>query len=170
MVMMRNADGMDMGNAAANAMNEGGEAMDVDRVSADDEEWTCCFWFKFIGTRILIISIVIGLAFLIPNINILLTIGGAVLGTIVNIVVPVLFYNRAYNYKEKNKELETPEERKDQDDSLESKEEDKDEGDPRMCTKITSWIVLVLGVIIGIIGLVYVIRELAEGSAKEDEA
>ena len=43
------------------------------------------------------------LAFIIPNINILLTIAGALLGTIVNIVLPVLFYNRAYGFSSKNR-------------------------------------------------------------------
>jgi len=39
-----------------------------------------------------------------PNLNILLTISGAVMGTLVNIWIPVLFYTRAYNGSENNKE------------------------------------------------------------------
>ena len=50
--------------------------------------------------------IVAGLAFLIPNINVLLTFCGAVLGTIVNIWLPVLFYNRAFAFNDKNRNLE----------------------------------------------------------------
>jgi regulatory protein YycI of two-component signal transduction system YycFG len=40
----------------------------------------------------------------------LITFGGAVLGTIVNILLPVLFYNRAYNGSKKNRSLEKKEE------------------------------------------------------------
>jgi hypothetical protein len=61
---------------------------------------------KFALIRVLIIATLVFVAFLIPNISILLTFGGAVLGTIVNILVPVLFYNRAFNYSYKNRSLE----------------------------------------------------------------
>jgi hypothetical protein len=60
----------------------------------------------YFGFRILIVCIIAGLAFAIPNINLLLTFGGAVLGTTVNIWLPVLFYNRAYTFSDKNKDLE----------------------------------------------------------------
>jgi uncharacterized membrane protein YqaE (UPF0057 family) len=61
---------------------------------------------KFASIRILIVSTLVFFAFLVPNISILLTFGGAVLGTIVNILLPVLFYNRAFNYSYKNRSLE----------------------------------------------------------------
>lgn len=60
----------------------------------------------YIGFRTLIVAFLCVVAFSIPNINILLTIGGALLGTIVNILLPVLFYNRAYAYSAKNRMLE----------------------------------------------------------------
>lgn len=60
----------------------------------------------YFGFRILIVALICGIAFLIPNINILLTFGGAILGTIVNILLPVLFYNRAYAWTPKNRALE----------------------------------------------------------------
>jgi len=44
------------------------------------------------------------LSFAIPNINILLTLSGAIFGTIVTIWIPVLFYNRAYSDSFKNLE------------------------------------------------------------------
>lgn len=34
---------------------------------------------------------------LIPSIHTLLEVGGSILGTLINIVIPVLFYNRAYS-------------------------------------------------------------------------
>ena len=46
----------------------------------------------------------------------------------------------------------------------------EDGSDPRMCIKVTSWIVLFFGLIVGIWGLVYVIMELTSGDAKGDSA
>ena len=45
---------------------------------------------------------------------------------------------------------------------------DPSEDDPRGIIKVTSWIVFVVGTIIGIIGLVYVTIELFNGDEKED--
>ena len=103
-----------------------------------------------------------------PNISILITFAGAVLGTIINVLLPVLFYNRAYNGKTKNLELIKA--------NIEEKERLIAEGadpntidlvDPRRTIKIFSWIVLVLGLFIGIYGFVYVCIEFS--SAKPDE-
>lgn len=68
-----------------------------------DTSISCGKWFLFALFRILIMYTVAGLSFLIPNIHILLTLAGSVLGTLVNIVLPVVFYNRAYNWSDKNK-------------------------------------------------------------------
>ena len=38
----------------------------------------------------------------------MLTFAGAVLGTLVNVILPVMFYNRAYNSSDKNLRLEKP--------------------------------------------------------------
>ena len=46
---------------------------------------------------------------------------------------------------------------------------DENDCDPRLCTKIISWIVFILSTIIAIIGLIYIIKELKAG-AKEDLA
>lgn len=43
-------------------------------------------------------------------------------------------------------------------------------GDPRIGVKIGNWIVLILGVAIGIVGLTYCIIEIKDGEAKADEA
>jgi len=43
-------------------------------------------------------------------------------------------------------------------------------GDPRLGVKIGNWIVLILGVAIGIVGLTYCIIEIKDGEAKADEA
>lgn len=38
----------------------------------------------------------------------MLTFAGAVLGTLVNVILPVMFYNRAYNSSDRNLGLEKP--------------------------------------------------------------
>jgi len=35
-------------------------------------------------------------SFYFPDVNVVLTVGGSIIGTIVNVIVPVMFYNRAY--------------------------------------------------------------------------
>jgi len=59
-------------------------------------------WVKFFLVRTGVISIIYFISILIPNISILLTFLGALLGTIINVWIPVLFYNRAYNNNRKN--------------------------------------------------------------------
>lgn len=104
------------GEPADGAMNEGG-MMDAapatennmskeESVVLDGREPTFCGYVVFFLFRTLVVVIVIFFAFLIPNISILITFAGAVLGTIVNILLPVLFYNRAYNNSSKNRALE----------------------------------------------------------------
>ena len=48
-------------------------------------------------------------SFVFPDLNLVLTVGGAVLGTIMTIVVPVMFYNRAFSHPPQ-KEKADPEE------------------------------------------------------------
>lgn len=73
--------------------------------SEDTDKLTCCQWTMFFIFRTLVVVLVTAVSFLIPNINILLTFAGAILGTIVNIVLPVVFYNRAYTHTPKNIKL-----------------------------------------------------------------
>ena len=53
--------------------------------------------------RTLVVALICLFAFLVPNLNLLLTLVGAILGTIISVIIPVLFYNRAYSYSEKGK-------------------------------------------------------------------
>ena len=103
------------------------------------------------------------------------------MGTIVNIVLPVLFYNRAFNGSLKNRKLKKkygslPEEERERllADDKEKDDTDNDDGEEAGDTKwgirCFNWFVLVIGVCIGIFGLVYVIVELKDGDAKGDEA
>mmetsp|Transcript_17683 Transcript_17683/g.29891 ORF Transcript_17683/g.29891 Transcript_17683/m.29891 type:complete len:105 (+) Transcript_17683:1452-1766(+) len=45
----------------------------------------------------MIVALVLVSSFFIPNLNVLLAIGGSVLGTLVTIVIPIMFYNKAYS-------------------------------------------------------------------------
>ena len=89
------------GDDEPSMMNEGGEegeAAPAQEEEADeDEKWGCCRWFKFILVRFVIVLIIFFVSICIPNLNILLTFTGAILGTLTNTWLPVLFYNRAYN-------------------------------------------------------------------------
>lgn len=99
--------------------NEGGDDDNQDKNPCsyeDDKPFTCCSGFVYFGFRTLIVVILSIFAFIIPNINILMVTGGSVLGTALNVVIPVLFYNRAYAYSPKNKMLEGA--TKKEDDSL----------------------------------------------------
>lgn len=130
--------------------------------------------------------IVYCLSIAIPNINILLTFAGAVLGTIVNVVLPVIFYNRAYNGSERNRRMEKPNGSQEKQGLLNENGEANEEGegrdagaendndalnreDERYGIRCCNWVVLIIGVFVGICGLAYVIYELVEGGAKADE-
>ena len=151
----------------ADSQKEGGSVG-----SGDDQPFTWCSALMYFGFRILIVVIIVIIAFLIPNITILLTLGGAILGTIVNILLPVLFYNRAYAFTNKNRELEVDLAAKEASEKGVSQNDgvNRSEGDPRWLTKFCSWVVLFLGVCIGIVGVVYVVIELSSGKAEHDSA
>ena len=61
-----------------------------------EDEWTCFYIFKYIFWRTFVVLIVYTVSIFCPSINVILTFSGAVLGTIISILIPVLFYNRAY--------------------------------------------------------------------------
>ena len=103
-----------------------------------EEPLTCCEWVKLFSIRILIIILIVTGAFLIPNLNLLLTVVGTILGTILSVILPVLFYNRAYKLKEGEQET-------------------------RRLSKVVSWIMLVVGVIVGCIGLGTVVYLIIRG-------
>lgn len=62
-----------------------------------DSGETCRETLAYTLTRVIVIALIYLLALVLPEIDIILEIGGAVLGTIINIVIPTLFYNRAYS-------------------------------------------------------------------------
>jgi len=140
---------------------------------SEDQSWSTCQWFQYFGFRIVIITIITLIAFIIPNLNILITFIGAVLGTIVNIMLPILFYNKAYTFTEKNVKL-IKAGKKDDDDEKQMLMEKEGAGgapsikdtdgdpelnnkDPRFAIKVCNIIVLFLGILVGVVGFVYVI-------------
>lgn len=105
-------------------------------------------------------------AYIIPNVNILIVTGGSIFGTTLNIILPVLFYNRAYTFTPKNKALEGAD--KDESINIDEKPQDgegveEQSSDPRCCVKTLSWIAFTVGIIFGIFGLVFVIMDLTSG-------
>ena len=56
----------------------------------------------YYGIRTAMVILVAIASFAVPNINITLVIGGSVLGTVVTVILPIMFYNRAYSDKFKN--------------------------------------------------------------------
>lgn len=54
-------------------------------------------YFTIIGTRTLIVTFAIIFGFCLPNLNLMLIFSGAVFGTLIVVIFPVLFYNRAYS-------------------------------------------------------------------------
>ena len=103
------ADGGDMnegGDQMEQGMNTENNMSKEESVVLDGREPSFCGYVVYFLFRTLVVVLVCFFAFLIPNISILITFAGAVLGTIVNILLPVLFYNRAYNNSPKNRALE----------------------------------------------------------------
>eukprot|EP00351_Strombidinopsis_sp_SopsisLIS2011_P002951 CAMPEP_0116870772 /NCGR_PEP_ID=MMETSP0463-20121206/842_1 /TAXON_ID=181622 /ORGANISM="Strombidinopsis sp, Strain SopsisLIS2011" /LENGTH=68 /DNA_ID=CAMNT_0004507967 /DNA_START=1281 /DNA_END=1487 /DNA_ORIENTATION=+ len=56
---------------------------------------------KFVLGRILVAYSVLGFASLFPNVNVMLSLFGAVCGTIIQMILPVIFYEAAYKIDEK---------------------------------------------------------------------
>jgi Mn2+/Fe2+ NRAMP family transporter len=115
-------------------------------------------WTKYFVVRFLIVCIIFLLSMCIPNLNLLLTLSGSLLGTLVNVYFPALFYLRAYNGSDKNQNLEVDGER----------EVDPEEKN-RKWVKCWAVIMIIFGTIVGIWGLAYVIYELYTGGAESDE-
>jgi len=58
---------------------------------------------QFYTVRTLLVLFIIILSQIIPSLNVLLMIAGSILGTIVTIVIPVMFYNKAYGKRNSKK-------------------------------------------------------------------
>lgn len=56
--------------------------------------------FKFVFFRVMLVTFITLSAFVFPNLNVMLVLGGAILGTTMTVIMPVVFYNRAYSHPE----------------------------------------------------------------------
>ena len=79
-----------------------------DAVNQPEEIIPWTYYFMRAG----IVYLIFITSFVIPNINVMLILGGSVLGTIVTIVIPILFYNRAYSGDLKHLSLDKSDEEK----------------------------------------------------------
>ena len=111
--------------------------------------------YKFVFFRMLVVAATIWISLCLPNVHAVLALTGSVAGTLIAVVVPIMFYNKAYSGSFKG-EIEEGEEGEDQEN-----EEDKAAGvDSRKWLKRLNWVVLFVGVVIGVQGLVATIAEL----------
>ena len=137
----------------------------------EDDSLSMCGLFSYALLRISIVFTLVGLSMLIPNVHLLLIFGGSILGTITNIYIPVIFYNRAYTFSEKNQKLEKAKKDGDEEPLMgDEPEQEAPPSDKRFGIKVGNIIVVILGTIFGIWGLVYIILEMKDGKAKADEA
>lgn len=72
-------------------------------LSQQDAPFKWWMYVRHFGVRTFIVALVCLFAFFIPDLHLLITLVGAVFGTIISVVLPVLFYNRAYRYPEGSK-------------------------------------------------------------------
>eukprot|EP00347_Sterkiella_histriomuscorum_P009027 403342809 len=61
--------------------------------------------FKFMLFRVLQVCVTLVVSILIPNITIMLSLIGNLCGTIISVILPVLFYNKAFEKSEKKKNI-----------------------------------------------------------------
>ncbi len=85
-----------------------------------------------------------------PNINLVLIIGGSIFGTITSIIIPIVFYNKAYssNYKNLSQDISNSYILNNSLDGEIPKLIDK-----RKTIKIINYIILLAGIIVGAFGL-----------------
>jgi len=124
--------------------------------------------------RLFVVVLVTIGSFGFKNVNVILAIGGSLLGTAMTIVMPVVFYNRAFSSNAKHLSLDKNSRRmmesEPEFEGLISREKDQDREpesgenmgliDNRRGLKVMNMVVLVVGVTIGFIGLIDALREL----------
>jgi len=55
-------------------------------------------YIKYLSERTLVVILTIVITLLFPNLSLVLQLSGSVTGTLISVVLPVLFYNRAYSF------------------------------------------------------------------------
>ena len=159
-------------------INENGEPVYLNRAVVKPQ--STMQMIVFVVIRMIVVAVVVLTSFSFPNLNLVLTLGGSILGTIMTIVLPVTFYNRAYSMTEKNQKYDknnygNPE--ADEADGLLQQEVDHDRDieesknpkiikqdvkktDKRRCLKIINYLVLISGCTLSLIGFINACQEI----------
>ena len=90
---------------------------------------------KFYLTRILIVAFTVIGGMVLPNVNIVLQLTGSIGGTLIGIVVPFMLYHKAYEVAREQ-------------------EQNKYTKQPNKVRDISSYIMLIFGSIIGLVGFI----------------
>lgn len=124
--------------------------------------------FAYVISRLFIVFAIYLIATVLPSIDVILEVGGAILGTIINLLLPILFYNRAYSGEQKHLNKDTKAERRpvylppsegdDEEDGLMEENPGATDSmvteDKRHRIRMFNWVLFTLGVMMGIFGLV----------------
>ena len=63
-------------------------------------------YFKYVVCRVGAVSLLVFVSFYLPSINMVLALGGSICGTFYTVIIPVVFYNRAFSDSPKNLKLD----------------------------------------------------------------
>jgi len=85
---------------------EVGVESNLEQEPAEESGENFVVWAKFVLVRLFVVFLVTIGSFGFKNVNILLAIGGSILGTAMTIVMPVVFYNRAFSSSAKHLSLD----------------------------------------------------------------
>ena len=107
---------------------------------------------QYCTMRTTLVAFVLGFSYLMPSINLILQISGSISGTIITVIMPVLFYNRAYTDSDKNmmRDLGSP------------------GTDKRSKVKMFNLLVLAVGCWVGAIGFYIAGKEVMSGNVEKD--
>ena len=115
------------------------------------ETWSQSFFFYLFRTAFVMFILVC--SFYTPSLNIMLAIGGAILGTIVTVVIPVMFYNKAYADEEVNHGKDKS--------TAESKSN-------RKFLRRFNYLIMTMGISVSMVGFVNTIKNIMNGVELEE--
>ena len=116
-------------------------------------------WAKFLFVRTLVVLAVTAASFTVPSLSAMLTLGGSIMGTLMTIVVPVMFYNRAYSGEKKHLDLQRSSPAKNDEEPVEDAEAETEPADTRKLIRRVNLVVLVFGCSLGAVGFVNAVQE-----------
>jgi hypothetical protein len=57
---------------------------------------------KFAIVRIVLVAITVYISVILPDIHLVLSLSGSITGTLISVVVPILFYNKAFEFADES--------------------------------------------------------------------